>query len=302
MEARYLNDELEEVLNQPCFLDSQDLRNLNLMITRACCNSDVIILIAPATTLHARTASSRFGALSDFKAPMVCAVDGRGWPGLASDQLSDLEATLGHEGAATVCDAIQAVLDVAGEHGEQAPSIDGIGREILTALRVGERLEACATINQPSAPTRDASPERSGRGRAFSTEAIAYSEQRYRYSGTSPKPNGFALAPTIMRAADVDTLSREVGEQPWTKRLSPLRCALGCAPASRRPSRHHRRQDGWRRARWCGPSGGERLPPTASVASSVGHRQRTPGRRGRFNRSDVPGARPPGAQAAGPSP
>ena len=229
MEARYLNDELEEVLNQPCFLDSQNLRNLNLMITEGLLHSDVIILIGTRNYFTRPYCLVEVWCAQRFQRPIVvCAVDGRGFDwGLASDQLSDLEATLGHEGAATVCDAIQAVLDVAGEHGEQAPSIDGIGQEILTALRVGERLEACATINQPSAPTRDASPERSGRGRAFSTEAIAYSEQRYRYSGTSPKPNGFALAPTIMRAADVDTLSREVGEQPWTKRLSPFALRAG---------------------------------------------------------------------------
>ena len=156
MEARYLKMELEGIIKEPCFLDSQDLRNLKLMISEGLLRSDVVVILGTKGYFTRPFCLVEAWCAQRFRVPVVVdavAMRGFDWK-LACEQLSDLEACVDPRGATALVSAIQDVLDAAGEQGEQAPSLKQIGVDIMNALGVGERLEADARNNKlPTSPT-----------------------------------------------------------------------------------------------------------------------------------------------------
>ena len=94
MEARYMKDELEKILKEPCFLDSQDLRNLKLMISEGLLRSDVVVILGTKGYFTRPFCLVEVWCAQRFGVPVVVdavAMRGFDW-GLAREQLSELEA------------------------------------------------------------------------------------------------------------------------------------------------------------------------------------------------------------------
>ena len=172
MEARFLHGQLSKHLHKPIYLDSQNLRKLDTLITDGLLRSEGVVLILTRSVLTRPFCLLELWFAQRFGVPIVVvdvAMRGFSWAE-AKRTLNDLDASLEKELGSRdfellIRGTLEIILSERGEEGEPVPSLHEFGLAIAAALRIDERrallskaeeftydeLIACATACCPAA-------------------------------------------------------------------------------------------------------------------------------------------------------
>lgn len=142
MEARYLRDQLQRVLDQNVFLDSQNLSTLTTLITDGLRSSDLVVLLATKSVLKRPYCLLELWCAARWDIPIVVleiAQRSADWEE-AWRLLNDLEAGLGDPKLVAQVEAVlKGAVAQMGDEGEVPPTVNEAGLQISAALQVDVR-------------------------------------------------------------------------------------------------------------------------------------------------------------------